>query len=118
MLTQDACMFRGDAYTVYDSCGGVVLGSEEGDRIARALGPNGKGCILGNHGILTVGNTVDEAACLFTSMERTYQVQVVVRPIDALSSTTQSADLSSTRSILAAKSAILPGPTAGRGVIT
>ncbi|KAK1541489.1 L-fuculose-phosphate aldolase [Colletotrichum paranaense] len=78
MLTQDACKFRGDAHAVYDSYGGVVLGSEEGDRIASALGPNGKGCILRNHGILTVGKTVDEAAFLFTSMERTCQVQLLV----------------------------------------
>ncbi|KAG7042789.1 L-fuculose-phosphate aldolase [Colletotrichum scovillei] len=78
MLTQDSCKFRGDAHAVYDSYGGVVLGSEEGDRIASALGPNGKGCILRNHGILTVGKTVDEAAFLFTSMERTCQVQLLV----------------------------------------
>ncbi|KAJ4307950.1 hypothetical protein N0V84_012389, partial [Fusarium piperis] len=49
MLTQDACKFRGDAHSVYNSYGGVVLGSEEGDRIAAALGPRGKGCILRNH---------------------------------------------------------------------
>ncbi|KAF5485078.1 Meiotically up-regulated gene 14 protein [Colletotrichum siamense] len=77
MLTQDACKFRRDAHSVYNSYGGVVLGSEEGDRIAAALGPNGKGCILRNHGILTVGQTVDEAAFLFTSMERSCQVQLL-----------------------------------------
>uniref|UniRef100_A0A8H7NGU4 Class II aldolase/adducin N-terminal domain-containing protein n=1 Tax=Bionectria ochroleuca TaxID=29856 RepID=A0A8H7NGU4_BIOOC len=77
MLTQDACKFRGEAHSVYDSYGGVVLGSEEGDRIAAALGSKGKGCILRNHGILTVGQTVDEAAFLFTSMERSCQVQLL-----------------------------------------
>ncbi|KAF0321517.1 class II Aldolase and Adducin domain-containing protein [Colletotrichum asianum] len=45
--------FRRDAHSVYNSYDGVVLGSEEGDRIAAALGLNGKGCILRNHGILT-----------------------------------------------------------------
>ncbi|KAJ4256830.1 hypothetical protein NW762_008926 [Fusarium torreyae] len=77
MLTQDACKFRGDAHSVYDSYGGVVLGSEEGDRIAAAMGPRGKGCILRNHGILTVGQTVDEAAWLYTSMENSCRVQLL-----------------------------------------
>ncbi|KAF5575496.1 fuculose-phosphate aldolase [Fusarium pseudocircinatum] len=77
MLTQDVCKFRGDAHSVYDSYGGVVLGSEEGDRIAAAMGPKGKGCILRNHGILTVGQTVDEAAWLYTSMERSCRVQLL-----------------------------------------
>ncbi|KAL6410616.1 aldolase [Ilyonectria robusta] len=77
MLTQDSCKFRGDAHSVYNSYGGVVLGSEEGDRIAEALGPKGKGCILRNHGLLTVGKTVDEAAFLFTSMEASCRVQLL-----------------------------------------
>lgn len=77
MLTQDACKFFGDAHSVYNSYGGVVLGSDEGDRIAAALGPKGKGCILRNHGILTVGKTVDEAAFLFTSMEISCKAQLL-----------------------------------------
>lgn len=77
MLTQDACKFFGPAQGVYNSYGGIVLGTEEGERIAEALGPLGKGCILRNHGILTVGQTVDEAAWLFTSMERSCQVQLL-----------------------------------------
>ncbi|KAK3065094.1 hypothetical protein LTS18_010801 [Coniosporium uncinatum] len=78
MLTQDACKFFGQAQGVYSDYGGVVLGFEEGKRIAAALGPRGKGCIMRNHGILTVGQTVDEAAFLFTSMERSCQVQLLV----------------------------------------
>lgn len=77
MLTQDACKFFGDAQGVYSSYGGVVLGREEGDRIAQALGSKGKGCILQNHGLLTVGQTVDEAAFLFTSMEKSCHVQLL-----------------------------------------
>ena len=77
MLTQDACKFFGDAHAVYDAYGGVVLGSEEGERIAAALGPSGKACILRNHGLLTVGKTVDEAAFLFTSMENSCRVQLL-----------------------------------------
>lgn len=77
MLTQDVCKFYGDAQAVYDNHGGVVLGPEEGERIAASLGPNGKGALLRNHGILTVGTTVDEAAFLFTSMERSCRAQLL-----------------------------------------
>ena len=46
--------------------------------MAAALGPKGKGMVLRNHGLLTVGGTVDEAAYLFTLMERSCQVQLAV----------------------------------------
>lgn len=75
MLTQDVCKFH-KAHSVYDNYGGVVLGAEEGARIALALGA-GKGCILRNHGLLTVGQTVDEAAYLFGCMERSCHVQLL-----------------------------------------
>ena len=42
----------------------------EGKRIAHALGDN-KAAILRNHGLLTVGHSVDEAAWWFITMERT-----------------------------------------------
>lgn len=61
--------------SVYNSYGGVVLVAQEGEGIAAALG-SGKACILMNHGLLTVGGTVDEAAFLFGSMERSCQVQL------------------------------------------
>ena len=75
MLTQDSCKFH-NAHSVYNSYGGVVLAAEEGHRIAEALG-NGKGAILRNHGLLTVGHTVDEAAFLFLSMEHACQGQIL-----------------------------------------
>lgn len=78
MITQDACKFLGDAHAVYDSYGGVVLAEEEGANIARALGPRGKGCILRNHGLLTVGQTVDEAGWLFDIMEHSCRDQLAV----------------------------------------
>lgn len=58
--------------------GGVVFTEAEGQRLAAALGPRGKGMILRNHGLLTVGNTVDEAAYLYTLMERSCEVQLQV----------------------------------------
>ncbi len=40
-----------------------------GQQIAKALGPH-KAAILQNHGLLTVGQTVDEAAWWFITMDR------------------------------------------------
>jgi ribulose-5-phosphate 4-epimerase/fuculose-1-phosphate aldolase len=74
-LTQDACAFHGD-HTVFDDYTGVVLDVEEGKRIAHALG-DAKACILRNHGLLTVGQTVDEAAWWFITLERSCQVQLM-----------------------------------------
>jgi len=56
---------------------GVVFTPSEGARLAAALGPKGKGLILRNHGLLTVGGTVDEACYLYTLMERSCQVQLL-----------------------------------------
>jgi ribulose-5-phosphate 4-epimerase/fuculose-1-phosphate aldolase len=74
-LTQDACAFY-DHVGTYTDYRGVVLSSEEGERIARALGPN-KAVILRNHGMLTVGETVDSAAWWFLTLERTCQSQLM-----------------------------------------
>lgn len=80
MINQDACIFYG-CHTVYESFGGVVLEAEEGKRLASALG-NNKAIILQNHGILTVGETIDEAAYLFDLLERTCQVQLQVEMVE------------------------------------
>lgn len=77
MLTQDSCKFY-KSHSVYNSYGGVVLASAEGALIAKALGPTSKACILQNHGLLTVGQTVDEAAFLFLSLEHACQTQLLV----------------------------------------
>lgn len=76
MLNQDVCNFYGDAQGVYNECGGVVLDAREGKRLAASLGPKGKGLILRNHGLLTVGQTVDEAAYLFTLLEASCEAQL------------------------------------------
>lgn len=75
MLTQDSCKLF-NAHSVYNAYGGLVFGSEEGDRIAEALG-NGRLCILRNHGLITVGQTVDEAAFLFGLGERLCKIQLL-----------------------------------------
>ena len=74
-LTQDACAFYAD-HEVFDGFEGVVLDSEEGKRIAERLGGN-KAVILRNHGLLTVGGSVQEAAWWFISMDRSCQVQLL-----------------------------------------
>jgi ribulose-5-phosphate 4-epimerase/fuculose-1-phosphate aldolase len=74
-ITQDVCAFYGD-HAVFDDYTGVVLDLEEGKRIAHALGEN-KAAILRNHGLLTVGHSVDEAAWWFITMERSCQAQLL-----------------------------------------
>ncbi|KAF2845618.1 arad-like aldolase/epimerase [Plenodomus tracheiphilus IPT5] len=76
MYTQDSVRFYKD-HGVYRQFGGVVLASEEGERIAEALG-KGKAAILQNHGILTVGGSVDEAAFWFLSLEKSCQAQLLI----------------------------------------
>jgi ribulose-5-phosphate 4-epimerase/fuculose-1-phosphate aldolase len=78
MINQDICYLYGDAQALYDEFGGVVFSEAEGKRLAAALGPKGKGMILRNHGLLTVGTTVDEAAYLYTLMERSCEIQLMV----------------------------------------
>jgi ribulose-5-phosphate 4-epimerase/fuculose-1-phosphate aldolase len=74
-ITQDACAFFED-HGLFDDYTGVVYETAEGDRIAQALG-KGKAVILRNHGLLTVGGSVDEAAWWFITMERSCQAQLL-----------------------------------------
>jgi ribulose-5-phosphate 4-epimerase/fuculose-1-phosphate aldolase len=74
-LTQDACAFYDD-HALFDDFTGVVLDPEEGKRIAHALGDH-KAAILRNHGLLTVGHSVDEAVWWFITMERSCQAQLL-----------------------------------------
>lgn len=74
-LTQDACAFYED-HALFDDYTGVVLDLEEGKRIAHGLGDK-KAAILRNHGLLTVGHSVDEAVWWFVTMERSCQAQLL-----------------------------------------
>jgi ribulose-5-phosphate 4-epimerase/fuculose-1-phosphate aldolase len=74
-ITQDHCDFYRD-HGLYDGFRGVVLDREEGDNIATALGAT-KAVILRNHGLLTVGHSVDEAAWWFIRMERCCHVTLL-----------------------------------------
>ena len=74
-LTQDSCAFYGD-HGLFADFTGVVYETSEGERVAQALA-NYKAVILRNHGLLTVGQTVDEAAWWFITMERSCQAQLL-----------------------------------------
>ncbi|MER7398713.1 class II aldolase/adducin family protein [Streptomyces sp. NPDC000151] len=76
-ITQDVCAFYED-HAVFDEYTGVVVDEAEGARIAAALGPR-KAVILRNHGLLTVGDSVDAAAWWFLTMERSCQVQLAAK---------------------------------------
>ena len=74
-ITQDACSFYDD-HALFDDYTGVVLDTEEGKRIGYDLGMR-KAIILRNHGLLTVGHSVDEAVWWFITMERSCQAQLM-----------------------------------------
>jgi ribulose-5-phosphate 4-epimerase/fuculose-1-phosphate aldolase len=74
-LTQDACAFFED-HGLYDDFGGVANDLEEGQRIAKAVGSY-KAAVLQNHGLITVGQSVEEAVWWFITMERSCQAQLL-----------------------------------------
>ena len=78
-ITQDACAFFED-HVVFEDFTGVVHQTSEGERIAKALG-NHKAAILQNHGLLTVGETVDEAVWWFITMDRSCHAQLLAEAV-------------------------------------
>jgi ribulose-5-phosphate 4-epimerase/fuculose-1-phosphate aldolase len=78
-ITQDACAFYED-HAVFADFTGVVYETSEGERIAQALGQR-KAAILQNHGLLTVGHCVEEAAWWFITMDRSCQAQLLAESV-------------------------------------
>jgi ribulose-5-phosphate 4-epimerase/fuculose-1-phosphate aldolase len=74
-ITQDACAFYED-HAVFQEFTGIVYETSEGERLAQALG-RCKAVILRNHGLLTVGETVEEAVWWFITMDRSCRVQLM-----------------------------------------
>lgn len=70
-------MFYNDL-SVYNAFGGVVLSDKEGQHVADALGPTNKNLIMKNHGLLTAGGTIAEAAAFFIALERACQAQILI----------------------------------------
>jgi ribulose-5-phosphate 4-epimerase/fuculose-1-phosphate aldolase len=75
ITTQDSCTFYDD-HVVYEQFNGIVLAEEEGHNIARTLGHK-KAALLRNHGLLTVGQTVEAAVFWFCSLEKCAQAQLM-----------------------------------------
>jgi ribulose-5-phosphate 4-epimerase/fuculose-1-phosphate aldolase len=80
-ITQDACAFYRD-HAVYAEYGGVVVQRDEGERVAASLG-SGKALIMQNHGLLTVGETVDAAIWWLLSLDSCCQVQLLAEAAGA-----------------------------------
>lgn len=82
-VSQDHCAFYGD-HAVFDDYTGAVYERGESRRFSEALG-SGKALILQNHGLLTVGGSVDEAAFWLHLLERCTQTMLLLRslvPVD------------------------------------
>jgi len=75
ITTQDSTAFYND-HVVYQQFNGVVLAEEEGHNIARTLG-NKKAALLRNHGLLTVGQTIEAAVFWFCSLEKCCHAQLM-----------------------------------------
>ncbi len=73
-LSQESCGFVFDQ-ALFDDEEVEVLSIDGGHRIAQALGQN-KLVILRNHGLLTVGRTVESAISSFVTAERVAEVHV------------------------------------------
>ena len=74
-ITQDSCAFY-ERQAIYDSFSGAVEETDEGDRIADALGDK-QVLILQNHGLLTTGPSVDIALWYFLSLATCCQSQLM-----------------------------------------
>lgn len=85
MLTQDHTMFYNDVALHSDGGGAVVLDPEDGASMAASLGDK-KAVIHQNHGLVTVGGSVDAAVWWFVALERCCQSQLIAEsagdPID------------------------------------
>ena len=75
-ITQDACIFYGDHVIVTAQRGRVQFDVDDGRELVSQF-PRGKAAIHQNHGLFTVGQSVDEAAFWFLSMDRSCQAQLL-----------------------------------------
>jgi ribulose-5-phosphate 4-epimerase/fuculose-1-phosphate aldolase len=82
-ISQESCIFFED-HAIFDDEEVQVQSTEAGGRIADALGGN-RAIILRNHGLLTVGDRVDEAVGSFVHMERVAEVHMKARDAQPIS---------------------------------
>ncbi|MHB1089483.1 MAG: class II aldolase/adducin family protein [Ilumatobacteraceae bacterium] len=79
-ITQDACAFYEDHVVIKEQGGAVVFEVAAGEEIASHF-PTGKAAIHQNHGLFTVGQTVEAAAFWFITMERNCQAQLLAEAV-------------------------------------
>lgn len=78
-ITQDSCAFADDTGYL-DVYGGVVLDAAQGAEIGVALGSH-KAILLRQHGIFTVGGSVEEATWWFLALEKVCKVQLIAEVV-------------------------------------
>lgn len=76
-IMQDSLRFY-DSHVVNTEYAGVVLSSDEGKTIAKLLRRQDKVAILQNHGLLLVGETIDEAAYWFVCFDKCCKAQLMI----------------------------------------
>lgn len=81
-ISQDACLFY-ENHAVLDTFTGVVAELNEGDMIAEALSSH-CAVILQNHGLLTVGSSVDAATANFVMMDSCCHSQLLAQSAGTL----------------------------------
>jgi ribulose-5-phosphate 4-epimerase/fuculose-1-phosphate aldolase len=74
-ISQDSCQFY-ENHVLFEDFSGIVLDASEGERIAAALGDK-SAAILQNHGILTVGKSVESAVSNYVAFEVACQTQLL-----------------------------------------
>lgn len=74
-ITQDSCAFYEEQTVISEQGGAVVFNIDAGEEFASAF-PAGKLAIHQNHGLFTVGGSVDEAVFWFACAERCAQAQL------------------------------------------
>jgi ribulose-5-phosphate 4-epimerase/fuculose-1-phosphate aldolase len=73
-ISQESCAFFED-HEIFDDEEVSIVDTDGGKRIAAAMGDT-RAVVLRNHGLLTVGATVDAAVGYFLLMERCAEIQV------------------------------------------
>lgn len=74
-LTNEGCFFF-ENHVVHTEHTGITVEDDKARAIAAGLGPH-RAAFLANHGALTVGATVDEAAWWFIALEHACRVQLL-----------------------------------------
>jgi len=94
MLEQELVIAHMDTMMFYEECAflpdwpGLPVGNEEGEIIANTLGRTKKCALLGHHGIISAGKSIEEALYLTIMLEKGAQMQLraaaagPIKPVD------------------------------------